>query len=166
MKPLTIIAAVARNGVIGRDNQLLWRLPEDMQRFKALTTGNAVIMGRRTWESLPEKFRPLPNRRNIVVTRDGGYRAAGATVAHSLEEAIAAASPAGENGAAFVIGGGELYALALPLATRLELTEIDADFEGDAHFPPFDRAAWHETARDRRPAGADFPYDFVTYERR
>jgi dihydrofolate reductase len=162
MKPLTIIAAVARNGVIGRDNQLLWRLPEDMQRFKALTTGHAVVMGRKTWESLPEKFRPLPNRRNIVVTRDATWRAAGATVAHSLDAAIAAAGEA----AAFVIGGAEIYALALPLATRLELTEIDADFAGDARFPPFDRAAWRETARERRVANADFPYDFVTYERR
>lgn len=168
MMALTLIAAVARNGVIGKDNGLLWRLPEDMQRFKALTSGNAVIMGRKTWESLPAKFRPLPGRHNIVVTRDAAYRADGATVVHSLDAALAAAGNAAgnEKPAVFVIGGAQLYALALPLATRLELTEIDADFDGDAHFPPVDPATWRETSRQHRVASADFSYDFVTYERK
>jgi len=166
VKPLTLIAALAKNGVIGSANALPWRLPEDMQHFKALTTGHAVIMGRKTWESLPPKFRPLPGRRNIVVTRDRAYVAAGAPVAHSLEAAVAAAGDA----AAFVIGGAELYRQALPSCDRLELTEIDADFAGDAHFPEFDRAAWREVARqpgsnDGR-AAAGFDYAFVTYERR
>lgn len=161
MTALTLIAAVARNGVIGRGNKLLWHLPEDMQRFKALTTGHAVIMGRKTWESLPEKFRPLPKRRNIVVSRDPAYVAPGATVVASLPAAIAAAG----DDSAYVIGGAQIYALALPLATHLELTEIDADFAGDACFPAFDRGQWRETARERRVTSADFPYDFVTYER-
>lgn len=162
MTQLTLIAAVARDRVIGRDNQLLWHLPEDMRRFKALTTGNAVIMGRKTWESLPQKFRPLPQRRNIVVTRDAAYAAPGADVVTSLEAAVAAAFDL----PAFVIGGAQIYALALPLADRLELTEIDAAFDGDAHFPAFDAAAWREVARESRRADAGFDYAFVTYARR
>jgi dihydrofolate reductase len=162
VKPLTLIAALAKNGVIGIANKLPWHLPEDLQHFKALTTGQAVIMGRKTWESLPPKFRPLPGRHNIVVTRDGGYVADGATVVHSLEEAAAAA---GES-TAFVIGGAELYRQALPLCGRLELTEIDADFAGDAHFPDFDRAAWREVARTTGRAAAGFDYAFVSYQRR
>jgi dihydrofolate reductase len=160
-KPLTVIAAVARNGVIGVGNALPWHLPEDLQHFKALTMGNAVIMGRKTWESLPPKFRPLPGRHNIVVTRDPAYAAPGATVVHSLEEAAAAAGDA----QAFVIGGAGLYRQALALATRLELTEIDADFAGDAHFPEFERNGWREVARANGHA-ADVSYAFVTYDRR
>jgi dihydrofolate reductase len=159
---LSLIAAVARNGVIGLDNRLPWHLPADLKHFKALTLGHAVIMGRKTWESLPANFRPLPGRRNIVVTRDGSYQAAGATVATSLPAAIAAA----ENSEAFVIGGAELYAAALPLADRLQLTEIDADFEGDTHFPAFDSREWRETAREAHLDESSFDYAFVTYERR
>jgi dihydrofolate reductase len=160
--PVTIIVAVARNGVIGVDNRLPWRLPADLKRFKALTTGHAVIMGRKTWESLPAKFRPLPDRLNIVVTRTADYRAEGATVVHSLEQAIAAAGAR----AAFVIGGAEIYAQALPLATRLEVTEVDVSVEGDACFPSIDRNAWQETARlPQRPE--DGPaFAFVSYRRR
>ena len=158
---LTLLAAVARNGVIGIDNRLPWHLPADLKHFKALTLGHTVIMGRKTWESLPAKFRPLPGRRNIVVTRDGTYRAEGAVVALSLPAAVAAA----ENGEAFVIGGAELYAAALPLADRLQLTEIGAEFEGDIHFPPIDPCHWHETSRETHRAEADFDYAFVTYER-
>jgi dihydrofolate reductase len=160
--PLTLIVAVARNGVIGADNRLPWRLSADLRRFKALTTGNAVIMGRKTWESLPEKFRPLPDRVNIVVTRDAGYRAAGATVVHSLPQALAAA---GER-AAFVIGGAEIYSQALPLATRLEVTEVDADIAGDAFFPPIDRDHWEEVARAPQPPENGLGFAFVSYARR
>ena len=171
---LTLIAAVAKNGVIGSDNQLPWHLPEDLKHFKQLTTGHAVIMGRKTWESLPPKFRPLPNRLNIVVTRSAEYQAQGATVVHSLE----AAQKLGAGGAApntatggtapvmFVIGGAELYAHALPLAQRLELTEIDADFAGDAHFPAVDRSQWRELRRASGQTDAGLRYAFVTYERR
>jgi len=158
---LTLIAAVARNGVIGVDNRLPWHLPADLQHFKALTLGNTVIMGRKTWESLPAKFRPLPGRRNVVVTRDGSYRAEGAVVALSLPAAIEAA----ETGEAFVIGGAELYAAALPLADRLELTEIDAAFEGATHFPAIDPHRWRETAREAHRAEAGFDYAFVSYRK-
>ncbi len=158
---LTLIAAVARNGVIGIENRLPWHLPADLRRFKALTSGHAVIMGRKTWESLPEKFRPLPGRRNIVVTRDGSYRAEGAMVALSLPAAIAAAG----SGEAFVIGGAELYAAALPLADRLQLTEIDASYEGDTHFPAMDRQQWQETSREAHHDETGLDYAFVTYER-
>lgn len=162
--PLTLIAAVARNGVIGGNNALPWHLPEDLRHFKALTTGHAVIMGRKTWESLPERFRPLPGRLNIVVTRNADYRAAGATVAHSLAEAQKVGA-GGTATALFVIGGAELYAHALPLAERLELTEIAADFSGDAFFPPIDTAEWRETARISQHAAAGFDFSFVTYTR-
>jgi dihydrofolate reductase len=158
---LTLIAAVARNGVIGQDNRLPWHLPADLKHFKALTTGHAVIMGRKTWESLPEKFRPLPGRQNIVVTRNAAYRADGAVVVTSLPAALAAA--AGDE--AFVIGGAELYRAALPLAARLQLTEIDADYAGDTWFPPRDPQAWRETARDAQRDEAGLGYAFVTYER-
>ena len=159
--PLTLIAAVAKNGVIGRDNALPWQLPEDLRRFKVLTTGQAVIMGRKTWESLPAKFRPLPDRLNIVVTRNPDYRAEGAMVVASL----AAALDASNGRMPFVIGGAELYAHALPLAQRLELTEIDADIEGDAHFPDWDRRQWREAARATHRAEAGWNYSFVSYER-
>jgi dihydrofolate reductase len=158
---LTLIAAVARNGVIGIANRLPWQLPADLKHFKELTTGHAVIMGRKTWESLPAKFRPLPGRRNIVVTRNDSFRAEGATVATSLPDAVAAAN--GDE--AFVIGGAELYKAALPLADRLQLTEIDAIYEGDTWFPAIDPARWRETARETHGDEAGPGYAFVTYQR-
>ena len=158
---LVIVVARARNGVIGIENRLPWHLPEDLKHFKALTTGNAVIMGRKTWESLPPKFRPLPERLNIVVTRDRGYVADGATVAHSLPEAVAAAG----DRRAFVIGGAEIYAQALPLATRLEITEVDADIAGDAFFPAPDAAAWREAARESYQSASGLGFAFVSYRR-
>ena len=160
--PLALIAAVAANGVIGERNRLPWRLPEDLRHFRALTTGHAVIMGRKTWESLRG---PLPGRQNIVVTRDPHYAAAGAEVAASLDAALALVRLPPP---AFCIGGGELYRAALARAATLYLTEIDRDFEGDVWFPPFDRAAWPEThGESRRGEGPDaFTYRFVTRERR
>ena len=161
---ITLIAALARNGVIGKDNALPWHLPEDLKHFKQLTTGHAVIMGRKTWESLPPRFRPLPGRLNIVVTRSAEYAAPGATVVHSLEEAEKVG--AGETARKlFVIGGAELYAHALPLAQRLELTEIDADVEGDAYFPAFDRTEWREVKRESGVGAEGLRYAFVSYER-
>ena len=157
---LTLIAAVARNGVIGVDNRLPWQLPADLKRFRELTTGHAVIMGRKTWESLPAKFRPLPGRRNIVVTRNDSFRAEGATVTTSLPDAIAAAS--GDE--AFVIGGAELYKAALPLADRLQLTEIDATYEGDTWFPAIDGDRWRETSRETHSGDGGPGYAFVTYQ--
>ncbi len=158
---LTLIAAVARNRVIGRGNELVWRSPEDMARFKATTQGHAVIMGRKTWESLPPRFRPLPGRRNIVVTRQAAYAAPGAEVAGSLPAALALAG----GGDAFVMGGGELYAQALPLADRLLLTEVDLAPEGDTRFPEVAAAEWRETSRERHVDAAGVAFDFVTYQR-
>jgi dihydrofolate reductase len=159
---IILIAALAKNGVIGKDNALPWHLPEDLKRFKQLTGGHAVLMGRKTWESLPPKFRPLPNRRNFVLTRDAAYAAPGATVLHSLDEAMKVG--AGET-ALFVIGGAEIYEHMLPRANRLELTEVDADFAGDAHFPSFDRAQWRESKRESGRTETGLGYAFVTYER-
>ena len=158
---LVLIAAVARNGIIGGGNRLPWQLPEDMQFFKSATLGHAVIMGRKTWESLPEKFRPLPGRRNIVVTRNAGYGAPGASVVTSLPDAMAAAA----GSEAFVIGGAELYRAALALADRLQLTEIDADFAGDTWFPARDSAQWREVAREAHADGDGLAYAFVTWQR-
>ena len=158
---LTLIAAVARNGVIGKDNALPWHLPADLKHFKALTMGHTVIMGRKTWESLPEKFRPLPGRQNIVVTRNAGYAAAGATLVNSLADAVAATL----GSEAFVIGGAELYRAALPLADRLQLTEIDADFEGDTRFPARDPAQWREVARALQVDDNGLACAFVSYQR-
>ena len=159
---LALIAAVARNGVIGAANRLPWRLPEDLRRFRALTLGHAVIMGRRTWQSLPGA---LAQRQNIVVTRQAGFVAPGAQVAASLDEALVqVALPA----PAFCIGGGELYRLALPRADVVHLTRIERDFEGDVTFPPLDPSQWIETAREHhtRAGPNDYDYAFVTYERR
>lgn len=159
---ITLVAAVARNRVIGRGNDLVWSDPLDMQRFKALTTGGIVIMGRRTWESLPPRFRPLPGRRNLVVSRQRDYPAPGAEVCPSLEDALARAADAGE---VFVIGGGELYARALPLAHRLCLTEVDFAPEGDTFFPEFTPDHWRETTRECHRAADSTPFAFVVYER-
>jgi len=164
MNGLTLIAAVANNGVIGQDNALPWHLPEDLQHFRQLTMGQVVIMGRKTWESLPERFRPLPGRLNIVVTRNKAYVAPGAEVVDSL----GAAQKVGAGGTArtlFVIGGAELYAHALPLAERLELTEIAAEIAGDARFPALERSQWREVARRAGTSATGLRYAFVTYER-
>ena len=150
---LTLLAAVGRNGVIGRDNGLPWHLPEDLRHFKAVTMGHALVMGRKTYDSIG---RPLPGRRTIVVTRQPDWAADGVSVAGSLEQALSAGGP----DEVFVVGGGEVYAQALPLADRLLLTEVDQSPEGDAWFPAFDRQLWREVARDAR-AG----YAFVTYTR-
>ncbi|MBL0730885.1 dihydrofolate reductase [Piscinibacter sp. HJYY11] len=163
--PLTLIAAVARNGAIGRDNQLLFRIPGDLPRLKRLTLGHPVIMGRKTWDSLPPKNRPLPGRLNIVVTRNRDWQAEGAVVAHGLEDALAHTRGAQQ---AFVIGGAELYALALPHADRLDLTEVDQEAEGDAFFPVWARSDYEEIEREshRASESAPFDYAFVTYQRK
>ena len=160
--PLALIVAVAKNGVIGDRNRLPWHLPEDLKRFRRLTTGHAVIMGRKTWESLAK---PLPDRQNIVVTRDTRYVAPGADVAASLQDALARVRlPA----PAFCIGGGEIYRIALPLATTLHVTEIDRAFAGDVAFPAIDATQWRETHRETMTSsGTDpFTYAYVTRERR
>ena len=158
---VALIAAIAKNGVIGIDNRLPWKLPEDLRNFRALTVGHAVIMGRRTWESIGA---PLRDRQNVVVTQRRDFRAPGCDTAASLEAALALVrlpEPA------FVIGGEALYRAALPVADRLYLTEIGRDFEGDVRFPVFARDAWRELSRrTQRVDGPDgFPYAFVVYER-
>ena len=161
MGRLNLIYARAANGVIGKDNALPWHLPEDMAHFKRTTLGCPVIMGRKTWESLPPRFRPLPGRLNIVVTRQPNWRAEGALAAHSLQEACALCSTASN---AWVIGGAEVYAqaLALALVDTAVVTEINADFEGDAFAPKFG-SQWTEIARDPHTSAAGLGFSFVTY---
>ena len=158
---LHLIFARAANGAIGKDNALPWHLPEDMAHFKRTTLGHPVIMGRKTWDSLPPKFRPLPGRLNIVVTRDANWRAEGATRAVSLEDA-AALCPEGTD--AWVIGGAQIYAAALPLAHTAEVTEIAQDFEGDAFAPVFG-PEWTEVQREAHTAANGLPFAFVSYAR-
>jgi dihydrofolate reductase len=160
---LQVVAAVARGGVIGRDGGLPWRLPEDLVRFRDLTTGHAVVMGRRTWDSLPDRFRPLPDRRNVVVTRSPSWLDDGAERAGSLVEAVALLA-AEER--VFVIGGGAIFAEALPVADELHLTEIDLDVDGDTYFPDWDRQAFEELSREERVAADGTPFAFVSYRRR
>ncbi len=155
---IVIIAAVASNGVIGKDNRLLWNIPEDMAHFKTLTSGQTVIMGRKTWESLPERFRPLPKRRNIVISRQPDYIAPGAEVTGSLEIALNSASTAER---VFIIGGEQIYRQATPLADRLEITEVDLAPEGDAWFPEIAAVDW-----EKQPISAGDGYRFITCRRR
>lgn len=160
---ISLILARANDGIIGRDGTLPWRLPEDMHRFKTLTMGKPCVMGRKTWDGLPEKFRPLPGRANIVVTRDAEFSAAGASVVHSLEEALARANTGGEE--VMVIGGAEMYTAALPFAERVYLTEIHARYRGDAVAPIFVPGQWVETERQDCVSASGLSYSFVTLER-
>lgn len=160
---LALIAAVDRRLAIGRRGALLWNEREDQAHFRRVTMGCPVIMGRKTWDSLPERFRPLPGRRNVVVTRNVAWRAEGAERAGSLDGALALVDDAPK---AFVIGGGELYAAALPRSDELVLTEIDARFDGaDAFFPAFDRAEFVEAAREPHVATDGTRFAFATYRR-
>ena len=158
---IALIAAVARNGVIGSSGRLPWRLPEDLKRFRALTSGHSIIMGRKTWDSIG---RPLPDRQNIIVSRRDNLAAPGCEVAPALAGAIELATMPPPL---FVIGGEAIYREAMPLAELLFLTEIHRDFDGDARFPGFDRSQWRETARERRQLDGDtgFAYDFASYSR-
>ncbi|CAN0619227.1 Dihydrofolate reductase type 3 [Burkholderia multivorans] len=164
MTTLTLIVARARNGIIGRDNQLPWKLPEDLAFFKRTTMGAPIVMGRKTHESIG---RPLPGRRNIVVSRDAARRFDGCDTVTSLSEALALAA---QDGApeAFLIGGAQLYAEGIEHADKLIVTEIDADFDGDATFPAPDPSRWQEVSRDTREAAAPnaFAYAFVVYARK
>ena len=158
---IALIYARAANGVIGKNGALPWHLAEDMAHFKQLTQGSAVIMGRKTWDSLPPRFRPLPGRTNIVVTRQADWQAEGAHRAGSLADALAQCD-AGQT--VWVISGAQIYAEALPLADRLEVTEIDQDFDGDAYAPALD-GQWAESARSRHVSTNGLPFSFVTYVR-
>ena len=159
---VNMIFARAANGVIGNHNTLPWHLPEDMAHFKRLTNGWPVIMGRKTWDSLPPRFRPLPGRANIVITRQPGWAQAGARVAGSVEDAI---RQCGDAEQAWVIGGAQIYAQAEPHAQRLEVTEIAQDFEGDA-FAPVLGSQWFEAARENQVSSTGLSFSFVTYKKR
>jgi dihydrofolate reductase len=158
---VSLIVAMAQNGVIGRDNALPWRLPEDLKRFKAFTLGKTLLMGRKTYESIG---RPLPGRANLVLTRDRGFRAPGVVVVHSVEEALAHAA----DNELVAIGGAEIYRLVLPFARRLYLTHVHADVPGDTYFPDFDPTQWADVEWRMHPADEQhaYPLTFVTLERR
>ena len=158
----SIVVAVARNGVIGRDNQLPWKLPKDLAYFKRVTMGHPVVMGRRTWQSIGKA---LPGRLNIVVTRNPSLEAPGATVVASLDEAWKAAGDAAEVS---IIGGTSIFRETLPIADRIHLTEVEADVEGDTFFPEFDRGEWVEQEVERHPADErhEYPFRIVLLTRR
>jgi dihydrofolate reductase len=158
---VSLIVAMAQNGVIGRDNALPWRLPEDLKRFKAFTLGKTLLMGRKTYESIG---RPLPGRTNLVLTRDRGFLAPGVVVVHSVEEALAHAA----DNELVAIGGAEIYRLVLPFARRLYLTHVHADVPGDTYFPDFDPTQWADVEWRMHPADEQhaYPLTFVTLERR
>ena len=161
--PLHMIYARARNGVIGKQGQLPWHLPEDLAHFKRTTLGQPVVMGRITWESLPEKFRPLPGRTNVVVSRQTSFKATGAQVVSSLEAAMALFPT---NEVVWLIGGAQLYAQALPLVSQIVVTEIDADFEGDAFAPSLSPNDWTETQRSSHVSAQGLGYHLVTLQKR
>ncbi len=164
---ISLIAAVSSNRVIGKDNDLPWKLPDDMKYFMETTKGHHVIMGRKNYESIPDKFRPLPNRSNIVITRQANFNAPGCIVVHSIERALDIANNNGES-EVFIIGGAEIYKQGLANTQRMYLTEIDATIDGDTFFPDFEKNDWIETSRI--PHEADdrhqYEFDFVIYERK
>lgn len=158
---ITIIAAVAQNRVIGKDNDLIWYIPDDLKHFKKLTAGHHIIMGRKTYESM---MRPLPKRVNIVISRDPDYRAEGCLMATSLEEAIKMVDPS-EN-EAFIIGGGSIYGLALNMATKMELTEVKTEVDGDTFFPDFDKSKWELISRanqENPDERNEFEVEYLSY---
>jgi dihydrofolate reductase len=157
---LHLIYARARNGTIGKDGQMPWHLPEDLAHFKRVTLGQPVIMGRKTWDSLPARFRPLPGRLNIVITRQSDWQAEGALRAGSIEEAVRLCGDAPD---AWIMGGAEIYRLAEPLASTAVVTEIDADFEGDA-FAPVLGSNWREVERETHTAASGMGYAFARYQ--
>ena len=157
---ITLVVATAKNGCIGINNDMPWHIPEDFAFFKAYTSGKPVVMGRKTWESLPKK--PLPNRRNIVITRQADYVAEGAEVVGDLQAAFALCADALEI---IVMGGAQIYAEALPLATVLRITEVDLSVEGDAYFPTVDANVWQGVAREAHVSAKDIAFAFVHYQR-
>ena len=156
-----LVYARARNGVIGKGGVMPWHLPEDLAHFKQVTMGTPVIMGRKTWESLPPRFRPLPDRRNIVITRNAEWNATGAERVGSLQDALALVA---SEPHVSVIGGGEIFAQALPLADVVEVTEIEREFEGDTYAPRLG-PEWQESRRERHQSTAGFDYSFATFTR-
>jgi dihydrofolate reductase len=164
---VSLIAAVSKNNVIGKNNDLPWHLPNDMKYFMQTTKGHCVLMGRKNYESLPEKFRPLPNRTNILVTRQANYHAPGCTIFNTIAEGVNYAQEKDET-ELFVIGGAEIYSGTLPIADKLYITEINANIDGDTFFPQIDKTKWREISRT--PNNTDdrhkFAFDFVVYEKK
>jgi dihydrofolate reductase len=163
MKNISLIAAVGRRGELGKNNQLLWHLPQDMVHFKETTRGATVVMGRKTWDSIPKKFRPLPGRRNLVISKQKDFQATGAQVVGSVQAALDALQPEEK---AFVIGGAQIYAAFLPYAHELVLTEIDHAFDADTFFPPWPRADYDEISRRNDTSAQGWALSFVTYRLR
>lgn len=163
---ISIIVAVGNNNVIGKDNALIWHLPADMKFFKEKTTGHCIITGRKNYESIPEKFRPLPNRTNIVITRQKDYHAPGAIVVNSLEKAIADAKQTKDD-EIFIIGGAEIFRQCMHLTDRIYLTKIYHSFEGDVFFPELNRNEWKEISRIKGITDEKnkYKYDFITLEK-
>ena len=155
---IAYVVAMDENLVIGRDNDLPWRLPDDMRWFREKTLGKPCIMGRKTYDSLPDRFRPLPGRLNIVVTRNSDYQALGAVVVHSVDEALQAAGDVEE---VIIVGGGDLFRRLMPVVDRLYLTQVHGAVEGDVFFPPVDLSQWHETYRQEHPADERHPLPFT-----
>jgi len=156
---ITIIVAKSNNGIIGKDGDLPWRLPEDLKRFKRLTTGNIVVMGRKTYDSIG---RPLPNRKNIVISRNTSLKIEGVEIEHDLIDVLKRNQ--GEN--VYVIGGGQIYADSLPLTEKLEITEVDVELIGDTSFPEIDSSHWKEIFREKRvDSESNLTYSFVSLER-
>ncbi|MCB0496411.1 MAG: dihydrofolate reductase [Cyclobacteriaceae bacterium] len=164
---IAMIAAVAENGVIGKDNDLVWSLPDDMKYFMNTTKGHYIILGRKNFESLPPKYRPLPNRTNVVVTHQKNLQLEGAHMVNTLEEAFEFCRNS-DQGKVFVIGGGQIYKHSMPFADTLYITEIHQSFDGDTFFPEFDKNEWQEVSREQH--GTDerhlYPFDFVVYKRK
>ena len=163
---ISMIAAMGQNRVIGKDNDIPWHLPDDFQYFKKTTEGHYVLMGRKNYESLPPKFKPLPNRPNVVITRNESYDAPGTEVVNSLEDAIEIARKNNEE-EAFIIGGGEIYKLGLAYADTIYLTEINGEFEGQTIFPEFDKSEWKEVSREHHSTDErhKYSFDFVIYKK-
>ncbi len=158
---ITLIAAMAKNRVIGKDNQLIWHFPNDLKHFKTLTSGHHIIMGRKTFESVGK---PLPKRTNIIITRQEGYSVEGCLVAHSIEEALSLVK---NDEQPFIVGGAEVYKQALEVAQTIELTLIHSDYEGDSYFPEFDSSEWKLARGEKKEADAKHihPYEFLTYKK-
>lgn len=163
---VSAIAALSKNRVIGKNNDLPWRLPDDMKFFMETTKGHHVIMGRKNYDSLHDKFKPLPNRTNIVITRQKDFKAPGCIVLNAVEPGLEIAQKNSEE-ECFIIGGAEIYKLAMPHTTRLYLTEIDAHIEGDTYFPDFKKEDWKEISRKHHPADErhKYAFDFVIYDK-
>lgn len=166
MKNISLIVAVTENMVIGKDNKLAWHLPDDMNYFSNMTRGHSIIMGRKNWESIPNKYRPLPDRKNIVVTRNEKFQDDGATVVNSIEEAIEEARSS-EDEEIFIIGGGEIYKLGFKYVDKLYITEIFAEVDGNTYFPEWDKKKWKEISRISHPSDEkhEYSFDYVIYKK-